>query len=455
MTASVLDSQAISKILGQYKEFLRFPTIGNDPSHKKDIINCANWLVNKLIEAGLKQARTIATAGHPIVYGEFTSNPKYKTILFYGHYDVVPIAPLEKWKTPPFEPVIIDNYIYGRGSSDDKGQILIQLKAIEYILRNRAKCRVNIKCLFEGEEESGSVNLKEFVRTDRLLLRSDLVVVSDTKMLSRDQPAITYSLRGSFNAELKISNRAKELHSGTYGGMVYDPGVILSRVISAIHASDGRIRIPGYYDSVREHSFQERTYLRKSGPTDASLLADSGARSSFGEPGYTNYERTTTRPSISVTTQLAGHIKEGYNNSIPSVAIGKFNFRLAVDQNPLVIRDQFQSFVQKFIPTGCTYSLNFSNPVAPTETDKKNPFMIAAAKAYQLVFKQPVTFLRSGGTIPVVSLMQKEMNIPVVMMGFALASDNMHAPNERFYLPNIFRGIKTIIAFINEVGQLK
>ncbi len=455
MTIANLNNQSVGKIIGQYKEFLRFPTIGNDPAHKKSILDCANWLTTRLRVAGFKIARSIPTPGHPIVYGEYISHPTYKTILFYGHYDVVPVGPLAKWISPPFEPVIRDNYMYARGASDDKGQLFIQLKAIEYILKNRNKCRVNIKCLFEGEEESGSIHLGDFIRNNRQLLKTDVVVVSDTKMLSPDQPDITYSLRGSFNSELRISNRAKELHSGTFGGMVYDPSIILSKVIGAIHANDGRIRIPGFYDSVKQHSAQEREFMRKSGPADASLLSDSGASISYGEPGYSNYERTTIRPSISVTTQLAGHIKEGYNNSIASSAIGKFNFRLAGDQDPVKIRQQFQTFIQKLIPTGCTYTLRFTNPVGPTETDRNNPFMVVAAKAYHYAFNRPVAFLRSGGTIPVVSLMQKEMKTPVVMMGFALGSDNMHAPNERFYIPNLFRGIKTITAFIKEVGRLK
>lgn len=447
-------AESFNKYLEEYKAILRFPSVSADPAQKKAVAACAGWIYNFLVNAGIPKVKLVSTNMHPLVYGEYTRDPSYKTILFYGHYDVQPTGPLSQWKYPPFDPVVHDNHIYARGASDDKGQLFIQLMAIEHMLKNRAQYRINIKCIYEGEEKTGSQHLGDFIRANRQLLKSDVVVVSDTKMLAANRPAITYSLRGSLNAELIISNRARDLHSGTFGGMVYDPALVLSKILTQVQGSDGRIAIPGFYDSVREYSKQERLFMQRNGPNDAALLADTGAIKSYGEIGYSNYERTTIRPAVSITGLLAGHTGSGFKNSISAVASAKINMRLAGMQDPQHISRLFHLFIKRRIPKNCSYTIRFNGLAPPVETDRNNPYLGAAASAYEKIFRQPVVFLRSGGTIPVVSLMQKEMGIPVVLMGFALSGDNMHAPNERFYLPTIDRGIHTILAFAKQVAIL-
>ncbi|HEX7848019.1 MAG TPA: dipeptidase [Chitinophagaceae bacterium] len=454
LTPRAIPANPVSpKMMEDYKTFLRFPSIASDPAHTSDVGHCAKWLAKKMKEAGLSTVKIISTPGHPIIYGEQKTDPSNKTILFYGHYEVQPGGPFAKWKSPPCNPVTRDNYIYARGASDDKGQVWIQLKAIEYMLKRKDQYRINIKCIYEGEEETGSKNLGPFIKTNRNLLQSDAVIVSDSKMLGADQPAITYSLRGSFNAALTITNGGKELHSGTYGGMVYDPSSVMSKLLAGMHDSTGKIIVPGFYNQVVPIKNNERNFMQKSGPPDESLLADSGATSSHGEPGFSNYERTTIRPSIVITTLIAGHTGAGFNNSVSSTATAKMNVRLAGGQRPIDAARQIRSYIQHNLPPSIRYKLRFSSPVDPVATGRKHPYMMAAAKAYTQVFKRPVTFLRSGGTIPIVSLMQKEMGVPVVLMGFALGSDNMHAPNERFYLPNLDRGIQTIIEFARQVSK--
>lgn len=440
--------------LDAYKQLLRFSSVSADPTQKQAVASCAEWIYNFLVNAGVQKVKLVRTKMHPLVYGEFNRDPSYKTILFYGHYDVQPTGPHSQWKYPPFEPVIHDNYMYARGASDDKGQLFIQLMAIKLLLKNSDRYRVNIKCIYEGEEETGSQHLGDFVHRNRQLIKSDVVVVSDTKMCTANRPAITYSLRGSINAELSISNRARDLHSGTFGGMVYDPAFVLSKILGQVHGSDGRICIPGFYDSVEEYSRPERSFMQRSGPNDGSLLAETGAASGFGEPGYSNYERTTIRPSIVITGLFSGHTGAGFKNSISPTATAKINMRLAGRQNPQDICRLFHLFVRRSMPKHCFYTMRFSSLIPPVETDRYNVYLNAAARAYEKIFRHPVVFLRSGGTIPVVSLLQKEMGIPIVLMGFALAGDNMHAPDERFYLPTIERGIHTLLAFAKQVGTL-
>lgn len=447
-------AEPIQKYLEEYKTLLRFRSISADPVQKKSVAACANWIHHFLKKAGMSRVNLFSTGSHPVVYAEHTIDPRYKTILFYGHYDVQPAGPLAQWKYPPFEPVVHDNYIYARGASDDKGQLFIQLKAIEQVLKNRGLYRVNIKCVYEGEEETGSQHLGAFMRTYRQLLKSDVVVVSDTKMLAANRPAITYSLRGSINAELVVTARRNDLHSGTYGGMVYDPAAVLSKLLAGLHTKSGRVAIPGFYDTAKEVNAAERFFMRQNGPPDAVLLSESGSGGSHGESGYSNYERTTIRPSVTITSLLAGHTGEGFKNSIAASAKARLNIRLADMQEPPHICRLLHSFVRSNMPAHCSYTLRFSGLTPPVETNRSNIYMRAAAGAYEQVFGNPLVFLRSGGTIPVVSLMQHEMNVPVVLMGFALGSDNMHAANERFYLPTIERGIHTIIAFAKQVASL-
>ena len=443
------------KILEDFKTFLRFPTISSDSTKKKAIQYCAQWLSNHLKAIGLSKAMVYQTKQHPVVYAEYMVDPSLKTILFYGHYDVQPVSPVSNWKFPPFHPTIVDDHIYARGASDDKGQMFVHIKAIEYVLQSKDSIRVNIKCLFEGEEEIGSPHLFSFMHDNKHLLRCDVAVVSDTKMLSANEPAITYSLRGSLNAEVVIKAAMNDLHSGTFGGMVNNPANVLSGLISNLNDQIGRIKIPGFYSDIIEEGPEERIYMRATGPSDEALRHDAGISGNWGETGFSNYERTTIRPSVVVTTLQSGHIGEGCKNVLPAVAIAKINMRIVKGQQPKNIALLFARFVKQHIPPAISYQLKFSSGANPVEVSRSNPYLQAAARAYSKAFGCAPVFIRSGGTIPVVSLFHEQFKIPVVLMGFALASDNMHAPDERFYLPNLFRGIRTSIGFIKNVSMNK
>ena len=443
------------KCIEDLKQFLRFQSISTDSSKKSSVADCAKWLYTYLKQIGLQRVVLHPTNLHPIVYAEQITHPSFKTILFYGHYDVQPVTPVAKWKYPPFEPVIINNHIYGRGASDDKGQLFTHLKAIEYIFKSQIPLKVNIKCLYEGEEEIGSPNLPAFISKFKKMLSCDAAVVSDTKMLSADIPAITYSLRGSLNAEIIIRGQSKDLHSGTFGGMVLSPVHVLCRIVNGITDAFGKIMIPGFYSDVLPVGKQERWYMKQSGPADAVLLADAVARNDWGEPGYTNYERTTIRPSVVVTTLLAGYTGEGSKNAIPSEALTKFNLRLVPKQDPGKIVSLLNIYFKANIPDGFKYKIKYRSATNPVEISRTNIYVQAAANAYAKAFTRQPVFLRSGGTIPVVSMLNNELKATVIMMGFALAADNMHAPDEKFYLPSLFRGIETITRFIQNISNLK
>lgn len=417
----------------QLKTFLTFESISADTSKRQSVAACARWIYEHLKTAGLKKVEIYPTKLHPIVYAEYLSDPSYKTILFYGHYDVQPVDPIDKWQHPPFKPVIINNHIYARGASDDKGQLFIHIKAIEQLLKDTGSLPVNVKCLFEGEEEIGSPNLGSFIQVNKSKLQCDVAVVSDTKMLSADQPAITYSLRGALNTELVIKSSSKDLHSGTFGGMIQNPAHIISKIISDIHDADYKVRIPGFYNNVRAIDPNERDFMKQNGPSDESMLKDAAAGISFGEKGYSNYERTTIRPSVVISGITSGYQGEGVKNVIPSEASVKINMRLVSDQNPEMIAESLLSFIKNRLPDGFSYQLTFSSMVNPVEVPRNHRYLHAAVDAYRKSFLKPPVLLRSGGTIPVVGMFKKILNTSTVLMGFALATDDMHAPNEKFF----------------------
>ena len=443
------------KYIEELKEFLRFPSISADSAQKTSVLDCARWLCQHLKKIGLQKVELHATPLHPVVYAEQISNPAYKTILFYGHYDVQPVDPLKQWTNPPFQPVIKNDYLYARGASDDKGQLFVHIKAIEELLREEKKLPVNIKCLFEGEEEVGSPHLESFLLSQKKKLSCDVAVVSDTKIYSADQPAITYSLRGSLNAEINIRGHSKDLHSGTFGGMIENPGRILSVILAELFDNNNRITIPGFYENVKPVEETERRFMRLNGPTDKSLLSDAGALAGAGEKNFSNYERTVIRPSLTICGINSGYTGEGVKNVLPSAASVKINMRLVPYQDHKKIASSLIGFVQERLPPYYNLNVKFSAATNPAEVSRSHPYIKAAATAYHQVFSLPPKFLRSGGTIPVVSLLGKILGIPVVLMGFALASDDMHAPNEKFYLPNFFRGILTSKLFMKNISKLK
>ncbi len=439
--------------INQLKSFLSFPSISAESS-KEALKDCAIWLYNYLKEIGLQTVKIHTTKLHPIVYAEYVSLPSLKTILFYGHYDVQPVDPVNKWHSHPFKAIIKGDHIYGRGASDDKGQLFIHLKAIEKLIKRTGLLPVNVKFLIEGAEEIGSAGLQEFIIENAKMLKCDAVVVSDTKMLSEDIPAITYSLRGALNAEIKVQTSEKDLHSGTFGGCVPNATIVLSDFLNSLHNTDHSIAIKDFYNDVTQISSEERNFMLNNGPSDKDILRDAGTDTMWGEKGYSLYEKTTIRPSLSVTGISGGYQGEGVKNVIPSTAGAKLNFRLAMGQKPETVQALLNRHIEERIPAGIGFQVKYSSPGYPVGFTRDNKYIIAASNAYEKVFNVKPCLIRSGGTIPAVDYLHTILHAPVVLMGFAQAGDNMHAPDEKFYLPNFFRGIDTIINFIINIGKM-
>ena len=434
--------------------FIRFPSVSAQPQHAKDMARCAAWLANHLRKIGLKQVSIVPTAKHPIVCANWHYASGRPTVLIYGHYDIQPPEPLEEWRSPPFEPVVRADDLYGRGASDNKGQMFAHVKAIESYLKTTGRLPVNVICLFEGEEEIGSPHLAPFLIAQRHGFAVDCAVVSDTQIPASDRPAITYALRGALSLELEVQGPQRELHSGLFGGAIRNPLLVLCEIIARLHDAHGRVNIPGFYDRVRQWDTRERAYMRQVGSSDAQILRNAGTTKAWGERGYSLYERTTIRPALTVSGIVGGYQGPGVKAAIPTRAVAKLNLRLAPDQDPHEIDNLFREHIAHMTPLGVRTRVRTLMSAKPALSDRTHPALGAAARAYHLGFGIPPVFLRSGGTIPVVNLMQAILGIPVVLMGFGLPNDSIHGPNEKFHLPNFFRGIETSIQFLNEVGAM-
>ncbi|HEX8723273.1 MAG TPA: dipeptidase [Pyrinomonadaceae bacterium] len=441
------------RFVSELKEFIRFASVSAQPQHAADVRRCAEWLAAHLRRVGLTGARVYETPRHPVVYAEWRGAPGRPTVLVYGHYDVQPADPVGEWKTPPFEPEVRGSYIYGRSACDDKGQLFTHVKAIEAYMRAAGALPVNVKCLFEGEEEIGSPNLKDFVRRHARALAADVAVMSDTRMLSPERPAITYSLRGGLSLELEVFGPRRDLHSGNFGGAVHNPLQGLCEIVAGLHDARGRVAVEGFYDRVREWGRDERAYMARTGPSDAKILRDAGAEVGWGERGYTLYERTTIRPALTVNGIGGGYQGTGGKSVIPARAFAKLNVRLVPAQDPREIEQLLRRHVERHTPPALRSRLTASLYARPALLDPRHPVMRAAREAYRVGFGSRPVFLRSGGTIPVVNTFQEVLGTPTVLMGFALPDDRMHAPDEKFHLPNFFRGIETSLTFLREVAR--
>jgi acetylornithine deacetylase/succinyl-diaminopimelate desuccinylase-like protein len=441
------------RFLTELKEFVRFPSVSSQPAHADDVKRCAVWLSNHRRRVGLEHARVMKTARHPIVYADWLHAPGRPTVLVYGHYDVQPAEPLGEWRTPPFEPTVRGQNLYGRGACDDKGQLFTHIKALESYLRTTRRLPVNVKCVFEGEEEIGSPNLKPFVTRHAHALSADTVVISDTRMLGMNRPAITYGLRGALSIELEVQGASHDLHSGNFGGALLNPLQALSGIICKLHDRDGRILIPGFYDRVRRWGATERDYMKRVGPSDAEILRNAGVEHGWGERGFTLYERTTVRPALGVTGLGGGYQGKGGKSIVPARAVAKIDIRLVPDQDPAEIDRLFREHICRVTPPAVRIRIRTFFRTRPALIDRTHPAMRAAVAAYSKGFGVAPVFVRSGGSIPIVNEFQRSLDAPAVLMGFALPDDRIHAPNEKFHLPNFFKGIKTCVWFLHEVGN--
>jgi acetylornithine deacetylase/succinyl-diaminopimelate desuccinylase-like protein len=441
-----------SRFISELMEYARFPTISAQPRHASDLARCAAWLADHLRSIGLDQVVIVPTRRHPIVYAQWAQLADRPTVLIYGHYDVQPADPLHEWLSPPFDPEVRGNDLYGRGTCDDKGQMLIHVKALESYLQTERALPLNVKCLFEGEEEIGSPNLPPFVSRNKRALAADAAIMSDTRMLAPDRPAINYAERGMLALELEVIGPRQDLHSGNFGGAVHNPLQVLCEVIGTLHGAGRRVEIPGFYDRVRSWSQEERAYMARAGPSDADIMRDAQAQRGWGECGYTLYERTTIRPALTVNGITGGYQGPGVKGVIPARASAKISFRLVPDQDPHEIDRLFRRHISRIAPPTVTVQVRTLSSAKPALVNRRHPAVRAAALAYRNGFGAEPVYLRSGGTIPIVNTFQKIFGIPTVLMGFALPDDRMHAPNEKFHLPNFDHGIATSIWFLAEAA---
>lgn len=434
------------RFLAELLELLRIPSVSARSEHKKDMERCAEAVRQALISAGAEKAVIYPTEGHPLIYGEKIVDPSKPTVLVYGHYDVQPPDPLELWKTGPFDPVIRDGKIFARGSADDKGQFYMHVKALE-IMSNTGTLTNNVKFIIEGEEEIGSPNLAAFLSTHKELLKADIILISDTAMLSMENPSIDIGVRGLSYIEVEVTGANRDLHSGVYGGAVANPITMLARMIASCHDENNHIRIPGFYDGVLESSLEERKKMAMAPFDESAYKKDLGVDSLWGEKGYTTNERTGIRPTLELNGIWGGYTGEGAKTVLPSKAYAKISARLVPNQSAKKITKLLLHYFESIAPAGVKVSAIDHHGGEPYMTPLDSKGYQAAEKAIETCFgKKPIP-VRGGGSIPICSLFEKELGIKIVFMGFGLDSDNLHSPNEKFELFNFYKGIETIPYF--------
>jgi len=428
-------------------ELLRIPSISTDADRKEDVRNAANYLFSRFEDIGMDAVRIYETDGHPIVYADYTPHEDAPTVLIYGHYDVQPSEPDELWETPPFEPTVRNGRIYGRGTSDDKGQSFTHIKAIEAYMKTGTKLPVNVKFILEGEEEIGSPNLIPFVKENKEMLSCNMVLISDTAMFAEDQPSITYGLRGLAYMEIHVKGPNRDLHSGVYGGAVANPANVLCDIISKLKDEDGKISIPGFYDKVKPLSEADRNAYRELPFDEEAFKKDLDLDQLDGEEGYSTLERSTARPSLDVNGIWGGYQKEGAKTVLPSKAAAKVSMRLVPDQDPGEISKLFADYVKSLAPDSVRVDVKSHHGGYPIVIDLDFYGLKAAAQAFKDVYETDVLFSREGGSIPIVADFKKILGVNSILMGFGLTKDALHSPNESFALKDFHRGIKTSARF--------
>jgi len=434
------------RFLEELLALLRIPSVSARTENKNDMLTCAEAVKKSLLDAGATIATIYPTEGHPIVYAEKIIDPALPTVLVYGHYDVQPADPLELWNSGPFDPVIKDGKIYARGSADDKGQFYMHVKALETMVQT-GTLTTNIKFLIEGEEEVGSPNLATFVKANKALLDANVILISDTSMLSMENPSIDIGVRGLSYIEVEVTGPNRDLHSGVYGGAVANPITMLSKMIASCHDQNNHITIPGFYDDVVESSDVERAKMAEA-PFDASEYAkDLGVTELWGEKGYSSNERTGIRPTLEVNGIWGGYTGEGAKTVLPSKAFAKISCRLVPNQSSQKITEKIINYFTSIAPAGVTVKAAEHHGGEPYMTPIHSKEYQAAARAITATFgKEPIP-VRGGGSIPICALFEKELGLKIVFMGFGLDSDNLHSPNEKFDIVNFYKGIETIPYF--------
>ncbi|MDD4684201.1 MAG: dipeptidase [Bacteroidales bacterium] len=440
------------RFLEELFELIRIPSISSIDAHKDDMIRCAEKWKQFILAAGADKCEVMPSQGNPIVYAEKIIDPKLKTIMIYGHYDVMPVDPLELWDTNPFEPVIKDGKIWARGADDDKGQSFMHAKAFEYLVKtNQLPC--NVKFMLEGEEEVGSPSLYPFCEEHKELLQADIILVSDTGMISPDTPSITTGLRGLGYVEVKVTGPNRDLHSGLYGGAVANPINILCEMITKLSDENNHITVPGFYKEVVFVSDEERELMSKAPYNEEEYKKEIDVEELHGEKGYSTIERTGIRPSLDVCGIWGGYQGEGAKTVIPSTAHAKISFRLVPDQDYNVITERFQKHFESLAPKSVKVEVTPLHGGYAYVSPIDMPAYIAADKAYQRTYgKRPVP-TRSGGSIPIVAGFERILGIKSILMGFGLSTDAIHSPNENYPLEQFYNGIETITYFYEEFSK--
>jgi acetylornithine deacetylase/succinyl-diaminopimelate desuccinylase-like protein len=414
----------------------------------------AEWTGDALRSVGMENVRLMDTPGNPVVYGDWMHATGKPTILFYGHYDVQPVDPVELWTSPPFEATVRDGEIYARGAADDKGQVFMHIKAVEAHLKQAGSLPINLKFLIEGEEEVGSAHLDDVVRAHKQELGADVVVISDSPMFDRGIPSICYGLRGLNYFQIDLRGTKSDLHSGSFGGAVANPAFVLAQLLAQMKDRSGRIKIPGFYDDVRPLSDDERAEWKKLPFNETKYRKELGAPKLFGETGYSTLERVWARPTFEVNGLLSGFTGDGAKTVLPAIAMAKVSMRLVPDQNPQKVADQFEDYVRKICPKTVDLKITRMNTGKPWMTEFDNKYVRAAGRAIERGFGQAPVFNREGGSIPVVSTFQEELGLPSVLFGVGLPDENAHAPDERLDLGNFHNGIIASAYLYEEIGQL-
>ena len=439
----------------QLRDWLRIPSVSTLPEHSGAVREAAEWLADNMRRSGLENVAIMPTEGHPVVYADWLhAGSDQPTIIVYGHYDVQPADKEDGWQNEPFAPEERDGKIYARGSSDDKGQVFIHVKAVESLLESEGRLPINIKFFVEGEEEIGSPNLPAFVHAQRDLLAADVCVISDTAIVSVDQPSVIYALRGLVGMEIEVQGPSQDLHSGVFGGSVHNPIQALVEILAALHDESGMITVPGFYDSVIPLSDEERTELKKTTWDQAEWKEMTGAPKPWGEADFTISERVNARPTLEINGIRGGFTGAGLKTVLPAKAMAKISCRLVANQDPQQIFELVRDYINELAKPTVTVSIRrVGGNSSPALIDITEPALQAAINAYEKVWNKTPVYLREGGSLPIVADVQRELNAPVILMGFGLHTDNAHGPNEHFLIDLFHKGIDTAIHYYNEIAQ--
>jgi acetylornithine deacetylase/succinyl-diaminopimelate desuccinylase-like protein len=436
-----------SRFLDELKEFTTIPSISTDDTAKSDVLRAADWVAAHMQSLGIANVQKFPTGGHPVVYGEYIQAGRDAlTALIYGHYDVQPVDPLNLWVTPPFSPDVRGEYVYARGITDMKGQMMVALDAFEAIMKT-SHLPINLKFLFEGEEEIGSPNLASFLKTHKDLLCCDFAINPDTGALTTDIPCITYALRGLAYMEVRIDGPDHDLHSGSFGGAVLNPAQALCELIAGMHDAQGRVTLPGFYDKVAPIGAEERAELAILPIGDQFYLQATGAPELFGEAGYTTIERIGARPTLEVNGMVSGFIGEGQKTVLPAYAMAKISTRLVPNQQPEDVYEQMRIYLETHAPPAIHWKLTPLHGGPPSISNRNSLYVQALSGALAAVWQKQPVFKREGGSVPVVLDFQEILGVETVNTGFSMVDDNMHSPNEKMHLPTWYRGIDSFIHF--------